>query len=325
MNEGNHTTITKFLLLGFQYHPILNPYLFFFFLVAFTLTIFGNLIIILLVAQSETLKSPMYFFLCHLSCSDILLSSTVTPKMLDIVKSGGGFISVTKCITQLFFYSGTTTAECLLLTVMSYDRYLAICKPLHYNSIMDLKHQLCLAIWPWAIGFLVALLLLVFVCHYTFCGPYIMDHYLCDLAPILKLTCSDHSVLDIVDFVLTIPFIIFPFLFITFTYVSIFLNIFKISSSSGRKKALSTCSSHLIVVSTYYGTLMNVYMIPTKIYSYNINKLVSPLYTTGTPLLNPIIYSLRNQEIKIALNKCISVYLAKSQFGHLPRKMKSGL
>ncbi|XP_018415300.1 PREDICTED: olfactory receptor 6B1-like [Nanorana parkeri] len=320
MNAANQTTVTQFLLLGFQYHQILNPYLSFLFLVAFILTIFGNLLIIMLVAKSEALRSPMYFFLSHLSFSDILLSTTITPKMLDIVRSGGGFISVTDCITQLFFYSGTTTAECLLLTVMSYDRYLAICKPLHYNSIMNLTLQLCLATWPWVIGFLVALLLIVFVCHFKFCGPYIMDHYLCDLAPILELTCSDHSVLDIVDFILTIPFIIFPFFFITFTYVSIFLNILKISSSSGRKKAFSTCSSHLIVVSLYYGTLMNVYMIPSKIYSYNIKKLVSPLYTMGTPLLNPIIYSLRNQEIKIALNKCISFYIQKAKFGHLTHR-----
>ncbi|XP_040197862.1 olfactory receptor 6B1-like [Rana temporaria] len=306
--EVNQTTITQFLLLGFQYDNNLKPYLFLIFLVAFTLTIFGNLIIIMLVVRSEALKSPMYFFLSHLSFSDILLSSTITPKMLDIVKNEGGFINVSDCIAQLFFYSGTTTAECLLLTVMSYDRYLAICKPLHYHSIMNFKLQLLLAIWPWVIGFLVALLLIMFVCNYKFCGPYIMDHYLCDLAPILELTCSDHSVLDIVDFVLTIPFIIFPLFFIMFTYVSIFLNILKISSSVGRKKAFSTCSSHLIVVSMYYGTLMNVYMIPSKISSYNIKKLVAPLYTTGTPLLNPIIYSLRNQEIQFALNKCIFIY-----------------
>ncbi|KAM3924514.1 olfactory receptor 6P1-like [Leptodactylus fuscus] len=270
----------------------------------------------MLVAISQSLKSPMYFFLSHLSFSDVLLTSTITPKMLHVVKDQGGFIKVTDCIVQLFFYSGTTTAECLLLTVMSYDRYLAICRPLHYSSIMDIKLRSYLTLSSWLIGFLVALVLFLFVCNFTFCGPYVMDHYLCDLAPLLELTCSDHSTLDILDFILTIPFIIFPFFFISFTYVSIFINILKISSTGGRRKAFSTCSSHLVVVSTYYGTLMNVYMIPSNLFTYNVKKIVSPLYTAGTPLLNPIIYSLRNQEIKSALWRCLSAFFPIRTFGH---------
>ncbi|XP_075061712.1 olfactory receptor 6B1-like [Mixophyes fleayi] len=322
MEDVNQTTVTKFLLLGFQNQQMLNDLLFVIFLIVFILTLVGNLMIIMLVAKAQSLKCPMYFFLSHLSFSDILLSSTITPKMLHIIKSGGSFINTTDCIIQLFFYSGTTTAECLLLTVMSYDRYLAICKPLHYNSIMDIKLRLYLGVWPWVIGFMVALLLLVFVCNFKFCGPYIIDHYLCDLAPILELTCSDHSTLDIVDFMLTIPFIIFPFFFIAFTYISIFATILKISSTFGRQRTFSTCSSHLIVVSMYYGTLMNVYMIPSNLYSYNVNKIVSPLYTTGTPLLNPIIYSLRNQEIKVALCKYITTLITMAPFGHISSKLK---
>ncbi|XP_040274925.1 olfactory receptor 11A1-like [Bufo bufo] len=259
----------------------------------------------------------MYVFLSQLSFSDILLTSTVTPKMLQVVKDQEGIINVTDCLVQLFFYSGTTTAECLLLTVMSYDRYLAICKPLHYNSIMNIKFCLYLTLWPWLIGFMVALVLVLFVYSFIFCGPYVMDHYLCDLAPLLQLTCSNHSTLDILDFILTIPFIIFPFFFISFTYISICMNILKISSTSGRRKAFSTCSSHLIVVSTYYGTLMNVYMVPSDLYSYNINKIVSPLYTAGTPLLNPIVYSLRNQEIKAALSKLLSSLFTRRTFGQI--------
>ncbi|XP_066445779.1 olfactory receptor 6B1-like [Eleutherodactylus coqui] len=271
----------------------------------------------MLVTKSRSLKSPMYFFLSHLSLSDILLTFTITPNMLHVVKNRGGFISVTDCIAQLFFYSGTTTAECLLLTVMSYDRYMAICKPLHYNSVMDKKLCSHLALWPWVTGFIVALVLFSFVCNFTFCGPYIIDHYLCDLAPLLQLTCTDHFTLDIVDFIMTIPFIIFPLVFISFTYISILINILKISSTCGRRKAFSTCSSHLIVVSTYYGTLLNVYMIPSNLYSYNVNKIVSPLYTVGTPLLNPIIYSLRNQEIKAALCKLLSTSFTMRTFGHM--------
>ncbi|XP_073511087.1 olfactory receptor 11A1-like [Phyllobates terribilis] len=319
MAEVNETTVTQFLLLGFQNHWLLNYFLFIVFLLIFIFTLLGNLIIIMLVTKSQSLKSAMYFFLSQVSFSDILLTTTVTPKMLQVVKDRRGFINVFDCIVQLFFYSGTTTAECLLLTVMSYDRYLAICKPLHYNSIMDIRLRSYLALWPWLIGFMVAFVLIMFVCNFKFCGAYIMDHYLCDLAPLLKLTCSNHSILDILDFILTIPFIIFPFFFISFTYISIFNNILKISSTIGRRKAFSTCSSHLIVVSIYYGTLMNVYMIPSNLYSYNINKIVSPLYTAGTPLLNPIIYSLRNQEIKTALRKLLPAMLTVRTFGHVAK------
>ncbi|XP_069618334.1 olfactory receptor 9G19-like [Ranitomeya imitator] len=315
MADVNETSVTQFLLLGFQNHWILNYFLFIVFLIIFTLTLLGNSIIIVLVSKSQSLKSPMYFFLSHLSFSDILLTSTITPKMLQVVKDRRGVINVTDCIVQFFFYSGATTAECLLLTVMSYDRYLAICKPLHYNSIMDIKLRSYLAFWPWLIGFMVAFVLIMFVCNLNFCGHHIMDYYMCDLAPLLKLTCSNHSILDILDFILTIPIIIFPIFFISFTYVSIFKNILNISSTIGRRKAFSTCSSHLIVVSTYYGTLMNIYMIPSNLYSYNVNKIVSPLYTAGTPLLNPIIYSLRNQEIKAALCKLLPTLLTGRPFG----------
>ncbi|KAG8541944.1 hypothetical protein GDO81_027877 [Engystomops pustulosus] len=319
MGNINETVVSQFLLLGFQNHWFLNYFLFITFLLILILTLLGNWIIIVLVARSQSLMSPMYFFLSHLSFSDILLTLTVTPQMLQVMKDQGSFIHVTNCIIQLFFYSGTTTTECLLLTVMSYDRYLAICKPLHYNSIMDMKLRSYLTIWPWLIGFVVGSVLLTFVCNFEFCGPYIMDHYLCDLAPLLQLTCSDHSTLDILDFILTIPFIVFPFFFIVLTYISIVLNILKIFSTGGRRKAFSTCSSHLIVVSAYYGTLMNVYMIPSNLYSYNVKKIVSPLYTAGTPLLNPIIYSLRNHEIKAAFWKFLSTFLTIRTFGHIQK------
>ncbi|KAM4749332.1 olfactory receptor 6B1-like [Rhinophrynus dorsalis] len=189
---------------------------------------------------------------------------------------------------------------------MSYDRYLAICNPLYYSSIMDFGLFLSLVVGSWVVSFMVAFLIVLLVCNLQFCGPFTMDHYFCDLSPLLELSCSDHSIVLLVDVILSIPFTIFPFLFIMFTYISIFITILGISSDIGRRKAFSTCSSHLIVVSIFYGTLTTIYMVPSKGHPYNFNKLISLLYTTGTPFFNPIIYSLRNQEIKIALTKLTS-------------------
>ncbi|XP_053319931.1 olfactory receptor 10A7-like [Spea bombifrons] len=307
MTGVNHTQVTEFLLLGFKNIYVLNLVTFIIFLLIYFLTLAGNLLIIIMVSKVQSLKAPMYFFLSHLSLSDILLTSAITPNMLHVVLHGGATISVKGCITQLIFYSGNSAAECLLLTVMSYDRYLAICNPLHYNSIMDLSLRLHLVLWSWVIAFMVALLLSIFLWQLQFYGAQTMDHYFCDLAPLLELTCSDHSTVQLVSFVLTIPLLILPFFFILFTYISIFLSVLKINSASGKKKAISTCSSHLIVVSTYYGTLMNIYMVPSKGHAFNVNKLVSLLYTALTPLSNPIIYSLRNQEIMGVLKKFLSM------------------
>ncbi|KAM8972628.1 olfactory receptor 226-like [Pelodytes ibericus] len=189
---------------------------------------------------------------------------------------------------------------------MSYDRYLAICNPLHYASIMDQRLCLLLVACVWFSSFLVTLFLVYLVCHLEFCGPHTIDHYFCDLAPILELSCSDPTVVELADFILAIPFALVPFFFILFTYVSISITIFGISSAIGKAKSFSTCSSHLIVVITYYGTLISVYMAPSKGKSFNINKVLSLLYTAGTPFFNPIIYSLRNQEIRKALRTFVA-------------------
>ncbi|XP_018095050.2 olfactory receptor 6P1 [Xenopus laevis] len=184
--------------------------------------------------------------------------------------------------------------ECLLLTVMSYDRYLAICNPLHYGSIMNVKLCLSMSLWSWGLAFIVALVLDLLISHLQFCGPFIIDHYFCDFAPLLELSCSDITVVQLTDVIFTVPFILTPFCFIIFTYISIVLAILRISSSTGRHKAFSTCSSHLIVVCTYFGSLITLYMVPSKGHGFNMNKILSLLYTVGTPFFNPVIYSLRN-------------------------------
>ncbi|KAM8972635.1 olfactory receptor 10A7-like [Pelodytes ibericus] len=194
---------------------------------------------------------------------------------------------------------------------MSYDRYLAICNPLHYASIMN--HMLCLhlVIWSWLLACIAMLFLICLICNLQFCGPRVIDHYFCDMDPILKLSCSDHAIIDHAYFLSAMLFTLIPFSFILFTYAYIFITISRISSTIGKQKAFSTCSSHLIVVSTYYGTIISVYLAPSKGQLINVNKFLSLLYTTGTPLFNQIIYSLRNHDIKIAILKCISRHLRR--------------
>ncbi|XP_075434055.1 olfactory receptor 11A1-like [Ascaphus truei] len=314
MFQENQTKVTEFLLLGFQSLQPFNVALFILFLMIYIITLAANLLIIILVSNSQSLKSPMYFFLCHLSLSDMLLTTNISPNMLHVVLNGGGIIYVTGCITQFYFHGISTSAETFLLTVMSLDRYLAICNPLRYTSIMDIRLCLHLVTWIWLIAFLLMICLVFPICQLQFCGPHIIDHYFCDFDPLLELSCSDTSIVKLGDFVLAIPTILFPFVFITSTYVSISLTILRIPSTTGRQKAFSTCSSHLAVVGTFYGTIIAIYMAPSGGQSFNVNKVLSLLYTVGTPLFNPIIYSLRNQEIKLALNKIL-----------LGRRITSGL
>ncbi|KAM8972582.1 olfactory receptor 6B1-like [Pelodytes ibericus] len=188
---------------------------------------------------------------------------------------------------------------------MSYDRYLAICNPLHYIAIMDIRLCLQLVIWSWLTSLMVMLVIVFLLFNLEFCGPHIIDHYFCDLAPILKLSCTDPTFVELADIILAIPFVVVPFFFILATYILIFITIFRISSTIAKQKAFSTCSSHLNVVSTYYGTIIIIYLMPSQSHSFNVNKVLSLLYTTGTPFLNPIIYSFRNLEIRKALMKYI--------------------
>ncbi|XP_075434051.1 olfactory receptor 11A1-like [Ascaphus truei] len=312
MFQENQTTVTEFLLLGFPSLKTFNVALFILFLVIYIMTLGGNLLIIILVSNSQSLKSPMYIFLCHLSLSDMLLTTNIAPNMLYVVLNGGGTIHVTGCITQFYFYGISTAVETLLLTVMSLDRYLAICNPLRYTSIMDFRLSLHLVTGTWLIAFLLMIFIVIPMCQLQFCGPHIIDHYFCDYDPLLELSCSDTSIVKLGDFVIDIPVILFPFVFITFTYVSISLTILRIPSTTGKQKAFSTCSSHLALVGTFYGTIIAIYMAPYGGQSFNVNKVLSLLYTVGTPLFNPVIYSLRNQEIKLALRKCLYIRRSSS-------------
>ncbi|XP_072259297.1 olfactory receptor 11L1-like [Pyxicephalus adspersus] len=216
--------------------------------------------------------------------------------MLNIILKGMDRISRIRCISQFYVYGLSMVAECFILTAMSYDRYLAITKPLHYTSVMNLGFCLRLVCSCWLIGALSTLITLLMIFLQSFCGPKDIDHFICDVAPLLKLSCSDTFNVEVVVFLLSIPLVVIPFIMVT--YICIFITIANIRSSKGRKKTFSTCSSHLTSVITYYGTLITIYVVPNRGHTTTINKILFLLYTVVTPLFNPIIYSIRSQEIR---------------------------
>ncbi|KAM4691787.1 olfactory receptor 11A1-like [Rhinophrynus dorsalis] len=317
MSVRNQTKVTEFLLLGFGNLHHLNFLFFIIFVVIFLFTLTGNLLIIILVSTSPHLHCPMYFFLCHLSVSDIFITTSIAPTLLLSILLHGETLSLLNCIIQLYFYSATTVTECLLLSVMSYDRYLAICYPLRYTSLMDFQICILLAIWPWLLGFTLSVITIVTISKFNFCYDNIIDHFYCDLPPIQKLSCSDTSFLDLLTYLFSVPIFIFPFCVIIGTYINIFLAILRIPSTTGKQKAFSTCSSHLIVVGAFYGTLIIKYMIPSEGYSSLLTKIISLLHTVITPLFNPIIYSLRNKDIRTALRK-----ISTTRAGFINRQMR---
>ncbi|XP_077329894.1 olfactory receptor 1468-like [Lithobates pipiens] len=274
-------------------------------------TIFGNFLTIILIYYSKTLHSPMYFFLSQLSISDIMLTTGISPNMLNIILHERTSISFVGCITQYYVYGTIETFECFLLTVMSYDRYLAICSPLHYTSIM--KQSLCieLVLASWLFSCSIGLIPTLELSQLEFCGSNVIDYLFCDFNPLVELSCSDISTVQMEMTLLCFPVLIFPFLVIVVSYTYIVLTILKISSFSGRIKSFSTCSSHLTVVFIFYGTLIAMYLIPKKGQSQMISKIMSLLYTVFTPFVNPFIYSLRNKEIKDNLKM---LYINKRSF-----------
>ncbi|XP_069805649.1 olfactory receptor 5G29-like [Dendropsophus ebraccatus] len=301
MNPTNQTVVVEFLLLGFKNLYAFRFLLFPLLLLVYVVSLGGNFVIITLVLFSRFLRSPMYFFLGHLSFCDTVFTTSVLPNMLRVILHGGSTLSLVGCIAQYHVFGFSATTESFLLTVMSYDRYLAICNPLRYTAMMTLTLQVLLVALSWFLSLVVTLSSLLLICRLQFCGSNAIDHFFCDIAPLLELSCSDTSLVKIELYVSSVPIVVFPFLFIMASYISISMSIVRMSSTSGRQKAFSTCSSHLTVVSLYYGTLFAVYVVPTSMSSLNLNKILSLLYTVATPMFNPIVYSLRNQEIKNAL------------------------
>ncbi|XP_018415303.1 PREDICTED: olfactory receptor 11L1-like [Nanorana parkeri] len=305
MTKDNHTMVTEFILLGFTELHNIKSLLLSLLLLIYVGTILGNLLIVTLVAITRQLWSPMYFFLSHLSLCDILISTNVVPKTLQFLVTERCHISVSSCYTQLYFFGAFVATECSLLSVMSYDRYLAICDPLHYSSTMKRSLPRYLATICWLVGFFTSMIIEILITLLDFCGPNIIDHFFCDLTLLLELSCSDTKLVDICTTITVFIIGISQLLFVIVSYICIFTSILRISSITGRQKIFSTCSSHLAVVSTYYGTLIVLYVAPTRGQLKTLNKVLSLLNTVITPLFNPIIYSLRNKEIKLALSKII--------------------
>ncbi|KAM5171663.1 olfactory receptor 1468-like [Mantella aurantiaca] len=277
---------------------VYNLLLFTLVLIIYIGTICGNFLIIFLIYYSKTLHSPMYFFLSQLSVSDIMLTTDIAPNMLNILLHEQTSISFSGCITQYYVFGSIETFECYLLTVMSYDRYLAICSPLHYVSIMNQTLCVKLVVASWLLSFFMTFISTLAICQLEFCGPNVIDYLYCDINPLMELSCSDTSRVQMDNFFLGFLVLVLPFLMIVVSYTRIVLTLLKIPSFSGRLKTFSTFSSHLTVVFIFYGTLIAAYLMPKEQQSQIVSKIMPILYTIFTPFLNPFIYSLRNNDIK---------------------------
>ncbi|XP_053901030.1 olfactory receptor 11A1-like [Malaclemys terrapin pileata] len=306
----NQTSITEFILLGFGNHPELQIFLFLLFLVIYIVTMAGNILIMVLVVSDQHLHTPMYFFLGNLSCLETCYTSTILPRMLTSLLTGDRTISVTGCLVQLYFFGSLVDTECYLLAAMSYDRYLAICKPLHYGTHMNNRFCFQLAAGSWISAFLAVIIVIFLMSQLIFCGPNEIDHFFCDLTPMIKLSCSETHKMELVTFWGSVLFTLPPFLLTMTSYVYIIIAILRIPSTAGKQKAFSICSSHLIVVTIFYGTLMIVYILPKTEMLQELNKVFSLCYTVLTPLLNPLIYTLRNKGVKLALRKAVGKCVA---------------
>ncbi|XP_021023442.1 olfactory receptor 483 [Mus caroli] len=304
LQDGNHTAVTEFILLGLTDDPVLRVVLFTIILCIYLVTVFGNLSTILLIRVSSQLHHPMYFFLSHLASVDIGISSSVTPNMLVNFLLERSTISYIGCGIQLGSADFFASVECFLLAAMAYDRFMAVCNPLLYSTKMSTEVCVQLVVGSYVGGFLNAsLIVMVYFFSFLFCGPNRIDHFFCDFAPLAELSCSDVSVsVLIISFSAGSVTLITVFV-IAISYSYILITILKMHSTEGRHKAFSTCTSHLTAVTLYYGTITFIYVMPKSSFSTDQNKVVSVFYMVMIPMLNPLIYSLSNSEIKGALKK----------------------
>ncbi|NXS63310.1 OR6B1 protein, partial [Brachypteracias leptosomus] len=303
MEEKNSTQVHMFLLLGFPALADLHVLFSVVVLLTYILTVLENVVIIALIKTNCELYKPMYFFLGHLSFIEVLYISVTIPKFLANFIAEDRSISLVGCLTQLFFFSSFMCTECVLLSAMAYDRYLAICQPLHYLVMMTHQKCICLVIVSWFSGFSVSLIKITFISQLKFCGPHVINHFFCDISPVLNLSCTDMSVAEMVDFILALFILLVPLFITVVSYLLIIMTILHIPNTQSKKKAFSTCSSHLTVVTIFFSATLFMYARPKKIDPFDFNKLVSAVYTIVTPILNPFIYCLRNQEVKRALKK----------------------
>ncbi|XP_063002356.1 olfactory receptor 6N1-like [Elgaria multicarinata webbii] len=303
MESFNQTKVTEFIIMGFPNLQRFHTLLFLLLLLIYLFTIFGNLLIFTVIRTDSQLRTPMYFFISILSFLEIWYTAATIPKMLSNLLSERSCISFTGCLLQIYFFHSLGATECYLLTAMAYDRYLAICHPLRYPAIMTTKMCTRLAAICWVCGLLGPMAEIILVSKLPFCGPNKIEHIFCDFPPVLSLACTDTSVNVLVDFTVNACKILVTFLLILLSYLRIIRAILKIRTATGRRKAFSTCAAHLAVVLIFFGSILFMYVRLTKSYSLDYDRALAVVYAVLTPFLNPIIYSLRNKEIKAALQR----------------------
>ncbi|XP_078518536.1 olfactory receptor 5J3-like [Lissotriton helveticus] len=301
----NQTSVTEFILLGFSNNPAVQRCLFALFLAVYLTTLSGNLLIVTITRLDPRLHTPMYFFLGNLSFLDLCYSSVTLPKMLVDFLAQRKAISFQGCIAQLSFFISLGCTESFLLAVMAYDRYVAICSPLHYANIMSKRSCLQLASGSWVGGFLYSFVHTLCTFRLSFCGPNVLTHFFCDLPPLFALSCTDTSINLVFAFVSGGAVGFGCFLITLYSYSRIISSVMSIRSKQGKLRAFSTCSSHLTVVVLFYGTIIFMYFRPMSSYSLTKDSIISVMYTIATPMLNPMIYCLRNKEVKGALKKAL--------------------
>ncbi|XP_033024604.1 olfactory receptor 2AP1-like [Lacerta agilis] len=301
--QRNLSEITEFILLGFGDLPHLHIFLFLVFLVIYILTIVFNIVMVFLIVTDHHLHTPMYFFLGNLSFLEAAYSSTTLPRMLTSLLTGDKTISVKGCHIQFFVVSFLVGTECYLLSVMSYDRFLAICKPLYYATLMNCRLCIQLASCSWMNSIVLVSICLVLMWQLRYCGSNEIDHFFCESLSLVKISCSDTSLVKYFILILAFVFSFPPFIWTLISYIYIIAAILKIPSTTGKQKAFSTCSSHVIVVSLFYGALIIVYVTPKTEAMRELSKVFSLLYTVLPPLINPLVYSLRNKDVKESFSK----------------------
>ncbi|XP_011382087.1 olfactory receptor 2T27-like [Pteropus vampyrus] len=313
MKEANETLATDFILLGLFPNMRFVSILIYAIILIYLTAVTGNFTLLLLIAMDLRLHTPMYFLLSQLSLVDLALISSTVPKMMINFFSGRKTITRLACGTQIFFFFTLGGAECILLTLMAYDRYVAVCNPLSYVVIMN--HEVCLqmAVVSWIGGILASTAHTIYTMNLPICGSREIHHFFCEMPAIMKISCKDTSTYELVVFVMGISFIIIPFGLITASYIFIFLTVLRMKSPQGRKKALATCSSHLMVVSFYLGPCVYLYMTPGSSHSPEQEQAVSVFCTVLTPMLNPLIYSLRNKDVVGALQKVLGKHPVSKQ------------
>lgn len=302
-DTANRTSVEEFILLGFPGSWRSRVSLVVVFALTYSLTVIGNATIIALVWTNRNLHTPMYFFLCNLSFLEIWYTTGVVPKAIGVMLGTSQTISFSACILQLFFLLSLGSTECFLLSVMAYDRYLAICYPLRYSSLMNSACSARLALSSWLGGFLAISLLAFLTSRLSFCGPDVINHFLCDIDSCLALSCSDIWPVELATFLVSIIVVVASCVVTLVSYIYIISSILRIQSAHGRKKAFSTCSAHLSVVTIWYSSTMFLYVKLSAQKALDLNKLVNTFNTVVTPLLNPFIYTLRNEEVKQALGQ----------------------